>query len=613
MMTSVLIIQELSLDRRPVLDIFACVLTYHALAAPLFVVMRMHTGMIRHSNMTDVFKVFKTVLAGGLLFSLSGWLVLMPYFGLSWKWFYSMIVLNFFISATLLMVMRMFIKVLFSSLNDARDTRKESVLIYGTDRNAVLIKHGLDLGQDPGVRIVGFIDDRPARARMHIEQKNVYRTSDIPALKRNQQVDKMIVSAACPDPEARKAAAQMCLEEGIGVISVTAPSEWLDGELRIGDLPEMKIEDLLQRDPIKFDREQIFTGLTGKRVLVTGAAGSIGSEIVRQVLRCKPDLVILCDQAETPLHHMQLELEARFPDSNCMYYMANIQDQKRMKRLFASCWPEIVFHAAALKHVPMMENNPEEAVLTNVWGTRNLADLSVSFNVKKFVMISTDKAVNPTNVMGASKRIAEMYIQSLQKSRENLGSDTCFITTRFGNVLGSNGSVVPLFKSQIDAGGPVTITHPDITRYFMTIPEAVQLVLEAASMGNGGEIFIFDMGEPIKIVDLAVSMIKLSGRAPYKDIDIVFTGLRPGEKLYEELLNRYESTQVTRHEKIMISDVAPLQYGQISREIEELLYINLNQNAMETVRKMKEMIPEYKSNNSVFNSLDVAFQSEPEY
>ncbi|PST83243.1 polysaccharide biosynthesis protein [Pedobacter yulinensis] len=609
MLSSVLLVQELGAAKRPVDDILLCLFAYHAVAAPLFIVMRMHTGMIRHSNLTDVFKVFRTVLLASLVYFVAGWLVLVPRLDLDWRWFYALSVLNLFVSATLLMVLRMAVKLLFCTLSDVRDEKKEAILIYGTDRDAVLIKHGLELGPQPGVHIVGFIDDKPARARMHIEQKNVYCRNEIPGLHARYHISKLIVSASCKDPEARKVVAETCLEAGITVTSVPAPADWLDGALRLADLPPMKIEDLLQREPITFDQRQLFLELTGKRVLVTGAAGSIGSEIVRQVLQCEPALLILCDQAETPLHNMQLEIESAFPDSNCIFFMANIQDEKRMNGLFAGSRPEIVFHAAALKHVPMMENNPQEAVMTNVWGTKNLADLSVSFNVEKFVMISTDKAVNPTNVMGASKRIAEMYIQSLQGGSSHFGSNTLFITTRFGNVLGSNGSVVPRFKSQIEAGGPVTITHPEIRRYFMTIPEAVQLVLEAAAMGRGGEIYIFDMGEPIRILDLALNMIKLSGRVPYQDVDIVYTGLRPGEKLYEELLNQQENTLPTHHHKILISDIVPLHFEQVSRDVKELLCINLKQNAMETVRKMKKIIPEYRSNNSVFNTLDAVLQS----
>src|SRR5690606_37500658 len=351
----------------------------------------------------------------------------------------------------------------------------------------------------------------------------------------------------------------------------------------------------LQREPIKIDATAVKNDLLNKRVLITGAAGSIGSEIVRQVLTYDPKLLILCDNAESPLHAMQLEIEEHFPGAKIEIFICDVRDHNRMQFLFNKCKPQVVYHAAAYKHVPLMENNPFEAVKVNVGGTKNVADLSVRFGVEKFVMVSTDKAVNPTNIMGASKRLAEVYTQSLN---EYLNSETRFITTRFGNVLGSNGPVIPRFRSQIEKGRPITVTDAEITRYFMTIPEAVQLVLEAGTMGKGGEIFVFDMGQPVKIVDMAKKMIQLAGLEEGKDIDIVFTGLRPGEKLYEELLSTMETTIATHHEKISIAKVMTYPFEQVSTAIESLLQINKTQNAERTVRKMKEIVPEFKSQNS---------------
>ena len=374
----------------------------------------------------------------------------------------------------------------------------------------------------------------------------------------------------------------------------------------------LRIEDLLQREPIVINNNKISEEVFGRRVLITGAAGSIGSEIVRQVLSFEPEMVILCDQAESFLHDIQLEMQDKFVGAAIHIFIGNIRDYARMQIPFKEYHPHIVFHAAAYKHVPMMENHPSEAVLTNILGTKNIADLAMTFQVEKFVMISTDKAVNPTNVMGSSKRIAEMYVQSLSTPPEFFSSHhlidtekvkTKFITTRFGNVLGSNGSVIPRFKEQIQKGGPVTVTHPEITRYFMTIPEAVQLVLEAAAMGTGGEIYVFDMGKPVKIADLARKMIRLAGFTPDEDIKISYTGLRPGEKLYEELLNKAELTLPTHHEKIKVARVMT-SHRRVRPEIEALIKMSNYAETDDLVKKMKALVPEYKSKNSRFEKLD---------
>ncbi len=373
---------------------------------------------------------------------------------------------------------------------------------------------------------------------------------------------------------------------------------------------EIEIEDWLPRKPIRINMQHSASHIEGKRVMVTGAAGSIGSEIVRQVAAFNPYTIVLVDQAETPLHNMRLEMKENWCEVDTQIFVADVANGSRMERIFEETRPQYIFHAAAYKHVPMMEENVSESIQTNVLGTKIVADLAVEYGVEKFVMISTDKAVNPSNVMGCSKRICEIYIQSLAKYLQRQGGDSVqFITTRFGNVLGSNGSVIPLFKEQIRNGGPVTVTHPEIIRYFMTISEACQLVLEAGSMGKGGEIYVFDMGKPVKIVDLAKKMIGLSGR---KEVQIRFTGLRPGEKLYEELLNMEEYAKPTYHEKIMIAEVQEYEYEVVKKEIEELIQLSYEYDDMKTVRKMKEIVPEFRSLNSPYEELDEKEQSRAE-
>ncbi len=390
-----------------------------------------------------------------------------------------------------------------------------------------------------------------------------------------------------------------CLNYNTKVLNVPPVTDWINGELSFKQIKKIQIEELLERDPISLNIDNIKNQLTNKTILVTGAAGSIGSEIVRQIIQFHPKKIILLDQAESPLYDMEMELKDEFDSFSYEIIIGDIRNVERMENVFKTFSPQLVFHAAAYKHVPMMENNPSESILTNVFGTKNCADLAVKYKVEKFVMISTDKAVNPTNVMGASKRIAEIYTQSLGKTVL-----TKFITTRFGNVLGSNGSVIPRFRQQIENGGPVTITHADITRFFMTIPEACQLVLEAGTSGNGGEIFIFDMGESVKILDLAKKMIKLSGLTLDKDIKIIYTGLRPGEKLYEELLANEENTLPTHHQQIMIAKVKEYDFEFINTKIQELIDCFDKQDNKLIVKQMKLLVPEFKSNNSIYEELD---------
>ncbi len=580
------------------------------LSVCVFIKMRIHTGIIRYSNTEDIFRIFSAVLLTNILYAVVVFAFVIPYFHLYVKQFTTVAVLNFFISTSLLIMLRIGVKSFFSYLKSSQKGDKEIVLIYGTDSASILLKQALEVRNKNKFEIIGFIDDDEDKVDKYIEQRKVYPTSAIHQLKKKYKIDNLVVMSNCINVDGKKLAIEKCMEEGIKVQTVPPADQWLYGKLELNQIRNLKIEDLLQRDAIILKKNNILTEITGKRVLITGAAGSIGSEIVRQVLSYNPQQVILCDQAESPLHELQLEVEDNYPGSKTIMYVADIQNKGRVRAMFKRYKPQIVFHAAAYKHVPMMENNPSEAVNTNILGTKNLADISNEFDVDKFIMISTDKAVNPTNVMGASKRIAEIYIQSLNlplpdKNKTTQNSKTRFITTRFGNVLGSNGSVLSRFQSQIEKGGPVTVTHPDITRYFMTIPEAVQLVMEAAAMGNGGEIFVFDMGSPVKIVDLAKNMIKLSGLVPDKDIEIVFSGLRPGEKLYEELLNKEEHIIPTYHNKIKISRVITYPLDYVAQEIKELIILNNMYDDYEVVRKMKDIVPEFKSNNSEYEKLDI--------
>lgn len=575
---------------------------YSIISTGIFVFLKINTGIIRYSNTKDMLRIFIAVFSASLLFiCLYNVLFVFRFTG-----FGKALILNFFISSSLLVLLRIMVRALYNSTKKLADP-KESVLIYGSNHHALLIKKAIDQNESTNLNIIGFIDDDRARTGKHLEQKMVFAFCNLSALKNKYQITKILISENALGTSNSIKFIDLFRNEEIMMVKVPAAEKWLYGKLDTDQLKNLNIDDLLQREPIKLDKQNIKRELCGKRILITGAAGSIGAEIVRQVINYKPNMLILCDQAETPLHDLKLCLEDNLQADHVKIFMANIQNPSRVRTLFERYKPEIVFHAAAYKHVPMMEENPSEAVQTNVFGTKNLADLCVEFEVEKFVMISTDKAVKPTNVMGASKRLAEIYIQSLNNIAHNgtvQKTKTRFITTRFGNVLGSNGSVLPRFKSQIERRTAVTVTHPDITRYFMTIPEAVELVLEAGAMGVGGEIFLFDMGKPIKIVDLAINMIKLAGLKPYIDIDIVFTGLRPGEKIYEELLLLEEKVKATHHPKIKISQTVTYNYLYVVQFIQDLVAINQAGDDFNIVRKMKEILPEYISNNSCYQELD---------
>jgi FlaA1/EpsC-like NDP-sugar epimerase len=482
--------------------------------------------------------------------------------------------------------------------------KKKSVVIFGAGDTGVATQRVLENDGQSNIQIVAFIDDDKKKGSKNLNGAPIMTFAAFKELANVQPIDELIIASYSLPTKRKNEIVDFCLDHDIKALSVPPYSKWAEGKFTSRQLQSIKIEELLERDPIQINNNQIKSQIKGKRILVTGAAGSIGSEIVRQLIPYAPELIILCDQAETPLHTLELELIENGTRANCVSYLADITNKSRMESLFEEFKPQYVYHAAAYKHVPMMELCPTEAVRNNVVGVKLISDLSVKYNVDRFVMISTDKAVNPTNVMGASKRMAEMYVQALSK-QDNIA--TKFITTRFGNVLGSNGSVIIRFKEQIEKGGPVTVTHPNITRYFMTIPEACQLVLEAGSMGNGGEIFVFDMGQPVAIADLAKKMIRLYGLIPNIDVNITYSGLRPGEKLYEELLNDEENTTQTYHDKILIAKVRDVSYDlvyQSTIELENIL--NTTNDEMQLVSKMKELVPEYISNNSIYEKLDAS-------
>ena len=514
----------------------------------------------------------------------------------------NVILMAFIINFALMASSRVIVKMMFETIK-AGGSSQTNIFIYGAKEAGVNIAKSLRVSMRERYRLRGFIADEPdlydkliMGVRVFPNDENLF---DILAQK---GVKTIIVSPAKRNELKKEENLDRFLKHNIKLLTAPPLSEWNQRGLESGDIKEIQIEDLLQRDPIQIDIRKVASHLEGKRVMITGAAGSIGSEIMRQVATFNPYKLILVDQAETPLHDIRLELMDKWRNLDAETIVADIANQTRMEAIFKEFRPQYIFHAAAYKHVPMMEDNVSESIQTNVAGTRILADLAVKYKAEKFVMISTDKAVNPTNVMGCSKRICEIYVQSLAKKLQKEGGHvTQFITTRFGNVLGSNGSVIPRFKEQIRRGGPVTVTHPDIIRYFMTIPEACRLVLEAGSMGNGGEIYIFDMGKPVKILDLAKRMISLSGRT---DVKIEFTGLRHGEKLYEELLNVKELTKPTYHEKIMIATVREYDYDEVKDRIQHLIDVSYSYDQMKIVAAMKDLVPEFISKNSCFEALD---------
>ena len=514
----------------------------------------------------------------------------------------NVILMAFIINFALMASSRVIVKMMFETIK-AGGSSQTNIFIYGAKEAGVNIAKSLRVSMRERYRLRGFIADEPDLYDKLIMGVRVFPNDEnLFDILTQKGVKTIIVSPAKRNELKKEENLDRFLKHNIKLLTAPPLSEWNQRGLESGDIKEIQIEDLLQRDPIQIDIRKVASHLEGKRVMITGAAGSIGSEIMRQVATFNPYKLILVDQAETPLHDIRLELMDKWRNLDAETIVADIANQTRMEAIFKEFRPQYIFHAAAYKHVPMMEDNVSESIQTNVAGTRILADLAVKYKAEKFVMISTDKAVNPTNVMGCSKRICEIYVQSLAKKLQKEGGHvTQFITTRFGNVLGSNGSVIPRFKDQIRSGGPVTVTHPDIIRYFMTIPEACRLVLEAGSMGNGGEIYIFDMGKPVKIVDLAKRMISLSGGT---DVKFEFTGLRHGEKLYEELLNVKELTKPTYHEKIMIATVREYDYDEVKDRIQHLIDVSYSYDQMKIVAAMKDLVPEFISKNSCFEALD---------
>ncbi|CAM3847167.1 nucleoside-diphosphate sugar epimerase/dehydratase [Sphingobacterium prati] len=569
-----------------------------------FYLFKMYTGIIRYTSAIDSIRILSTIIFS--VFVLLVIKLIIQANEIERNIPTALIIFFALFSFLILTVYRTIIKIFFLYTKKVNGTRKKT-LIYGAGDLGIAVKRTLDHDVRSKNAIIGFLDDNDQKINKVIDGTKIYSSKKFNHLINTLNIEEVIIASHNIPSERKNAITDIALERNVSILTLPPVKKIMNGDLNPNQIQKIKIEDLLERDPIKINDDHILNQTKGKRILVTGAAGSIGSEIASQLGKYEPQMIILCDQAESPLHNLQLDLQDEFPNQIYHTYIADIRSTKRMRLLFDTFKPHYVYHAAAYKHVPMMENHPLEAVQTNVMGTKNLADLAVEFQVEKFVFVSTDKAVNPTNIMGATKRIAEIYVQSLNNHLENSLSEktnTKFITTRFGNVLGSNGSVIPRFRDQIQKGGPVTVTHPEITRYFMTIPEACRLVLEAGAMGQGGEIFVFDMGKSVKIVELAKKMIRLSGFKPNEDIEIKFTGLRPGEKLYEELLNDLENTMPTHHEKIMIAKVRENNYKIISLKIEELKLRLATQNKNEVVHQMKLIVPEFKSKNSIYEQLD---------
>ena len=577
--------------------LFAIFTLFHAIGFRIF---HTYDGILRYSSFIDLQRVFYAVTFGAVLSAITKDMLLSTHFFPGVEIEYRNIVLGALISTLVLWAIRVIAKTIFDvSLSDYNI---KHAFIYGVKEGGIGLAKQIKNSKPMKFKLMGFISDDAEIKHHHLMGTKVY-APDLNTIRkmRNNNISTLLISPGAINVfRANKDFQDALLAEGIHIYMPTT-QEWNRNEQQ--QLKEVSIEDLLPRDEISIDMESVGSMLHGKRILITGSAGSIGSEMVRQIAKYSPAELILIDSAETPQHDIRLMMAKQFPDIKAETIVTTICSKSRMEHIFKTYLPDYVFHAAAYKHVPMMENNPCESIQNNVYGTKILADLAVKYGVKKFVMISTDKAVNPTNVMGCSKRICEIYVQSLNKAVKEgiIKGETQFVTTRFGNVLGSNGSVIPLFKKQIKNGGPVTVTDPNIIRYFMLIPEACELVLEAGTKGNGGEIFVFDMGKPVKIADLAQRMINLSGA---KNVEIKFTGLRAGEKLYEEVLNDKESTKPSFNDKIRIAKVREYDYSEVSNQIDDLIEKSKLYDEMLTVKKMKEIVPEYKSNNSIYEKLD---------
>ena len=570
-----------------------------------------YSGILRYSTFVDTLKVTVAVVANSLFLFLANLIVKYVTNYINPPFFTTVLVIYVFVAITLLFGWRVIIKTVFEYISH-RSKGVDKVLIYGTKSAGLSIAKMLQSNLESQYRPVGFIADKYDDIQHDLLGLTVYPLNEqlMYTLKKHH-IRHIIVSPLKMNQINPLVDLKPFIDNNIRILTTPYFTDFSIGENNdnintiVGRIESIKVEDLLERPVIEMDTENVGTILKEQTVMVTGAAGSIGSEIVRQVAAFKPQTIVLFEMAESPLHDLTVDLRKEFPNQQFVPVIADVRNVDMVEEVFEEYHPHVVFHAAAYKHVPLMEDFPAQAILANVQGSKNVADMAIRFNAKRFVMVSTDKAVNPTNVMGASKRIAEIYVQSLflKEAKENANC-TKFITTRFGNVLGSNGSVVPYFKKQIAAGGPVTVTHPDIIRYFMTIPEASCLVLEAATLGSGGEIFCFDMGQPVKIADLAKNMIRLAGFEPGKDIEITYTGLRPGEKLYEELLNQKETTIPTKHKKILVAKVREYDYQEVAEQIEALIQLAKTGKVFPTVKLMKQIVPEFKSKNSVYEELD---------
>lgn len=592
-------------------DIKSCIIIYGLLVITnmfSFLFFKTYSGIIRHSTFIDGVKLLNATTA--TYFSLL-------FLNLTWKLVFesyifnnSSLFINYLISFLFLFLFRIVVKYTFENYNKlGKNKTLIKTVIFGADANAISIANALNSEVPSRFKLLGFIDkfNQTKTSKSILNLPIINQNKKINVLMRALKAEALIIAEKSLTKKETIELVEECLEFNIKVFTVPLVTDWENGNQISDKVKSFDIEDLLDRKPIVLDTQAISNQINGKTILITGAAGSIGSEICRQLLSFNPKKLILLDQAETPLHNLNLEVNTRNKKVKIRTVLADIRNSNILEQIFLNYKPEVVYHAAAYKHVPLIEENPLQAIFTNVIGTKNVADLSEKHHVEKFVMVSTDKAVNPSNVMGASKRIAEKYVQTLHHKTNSLDSAnaTKFITTRFGNVLGSNGSVVPLFTKQIEEGGPITITHPEIIRYFMTIPEACQLVLEAGTMGKGGEVFIFDMGEPVKIIDLAKKMIRLAGFIPNKEIEIKIIGLRPGEKLFEELLNDTSKTITTHNEKIMIAIEVKEDFDFINESVTDLFENATTITNDEIVLKMKKIVPEFKSKNSVYESLDI--------
>jgi FlaA1/EpsC-like NDP-sugar epimerase len=581
-----------SLDR----NVAQTVLVLGLIRTIFFLFFRTYAFIVRFFGFRDLAKLFIAISIGSVVLVAFN---STPFFRINLPisvWIIDFVLLIFLLSSE-----RYAMRLLCCSrIQNKNKVAKFNTILFGAGESGSMTVKMLSDNKSQPYNLKAIFDDNPNVHRKELDGIPVYNPSVFDAFVQKYNITHAILSIQNINPERKKELVELCLKQDIIVQQIPPSEKWLRGELDVRSIQNINVEELLSRLPIKLNCMNIADEIRDKVVMVTGGAGSIGSEIVRQCVRFSPKKIIIIDQAESPIVDIGLEIKEQFDFHDIETIVGDVMDRALIDRVFIRTKPNIVFHAAAYKHVPIMEEYPAEAVKVNVLGTKNVADACVKFGVRKFVMVSTDKAVNPTNVMGASKRIAEIYTQSLNK----MHSTTSFITTRFGNVLGSNGSVILRFKKQLEARQPITVTHPDIIRYFMTIPEACQLVLEAGSMGNGGEIFIFDMGKPVKILDLAINTIKLAGLRPYQDVDIVFTGLRPGEKLYEELLNNQELTMPTHHEKIMKAKVREYEFDTINGQIQHLIKLAISNNHVGVVKQMKVMVPEFISKNSKYSKLD---------